>query len=88
MKKGKFIVLEGVDGSGKATQTKLLIERLKKEKIKVKSIDFPQYYNNFFGEFIGECLRGDYGDFINLDPKIVSVLYAADRFESNQKIKE
>lgn len=88
MKKGKLIVIDGSDGVGKATQTKLLVERLKKEKIPVATLDFPQYKNNFFGAFIKECLSGEYGDFIALDPHIASVLYAADRFESKKKIEK
>ncbi len=88
MQKGKLIVIDGTDGSGKATQTKLLVERLKKEKIKVATIDFPQYENNFFGEFIGHCLSEQYFNFISVHPKIASVLYAADRFESSKKINE
>lgn len=82
MKKGKLIVLDGADGSGKATQAKLLLARLKKEGYRVKALDFPQYENNFFGKLVGECLAGKYGDFIALDPHIASTLYAADRFES------
>ena len=39
-KRGKLIVIEGTDGSGKATQTKLLIKRLKEQGIKVRTIDF------------------------------------------------
>lgn len=87
MKKGKFIVIDGTDGSGKATQTALLEKRLKKDGYKVKKIDFPQYYKNFFGQLIGQCLAGDYGDFIGTDPHLASVLYAADRFESSNAIK-
>src|SRR3989338_4539339 len=45
--KGRLIVIEGSDGSGKATQTKLLIEHLKKKKIKVRQIEFPRYYTSF-----------------------------------------
>lgn len=84
---GKFIVIDGIDGVGKATQTELLMTRLKKEKILAKKIDFPAYTRNFFGRFIGECLAGDHGDFVGLDPKIASTLYAADRFESKNKIE-
>jgi dTMP kinase len=86
--KGMLIVIDGADGSGKATQTELLIKRLRKEGYKTKTIDFPRYYNNFFGKFIGQCLAGEYGDFIALDPHIASVLYAADRFESKKDIEK
>ena len=85
--KGFFIVIDGVDGSGKATQTKLLVERLRKEKKRVETIDFPRYYHNFFGKFIGQCLAGEHGDFVKLSPHIASVLYAADRFESKPQIE-
>jgi dTMP kinase len=86
-KKGIFIVIDGIDGVGKATQTELLVRRLENEKIKVKKIDFPQYYNNVFGKLIGECLAGKHGAFLELDPKITSVLYAVDRFESKSQIE-
>ncbi len=88
MKKGKLIVIDGIDGSGKATQVGLLAKRLKKEKVKVKTIDFPRYYDNFFGKLIGDCLTGMYGDFIGVDSHIASVLYAADRFESSKEIQK
>ncbi len=87
-KKGKFIVIDGTDGSGKATQVKLLVEKLKKAGKKVKTIDFPRYYDNFFGKFVGECLRGEYGNFLEVNPYIASVVYAADRWESGETIKK
>lgn len=88
MKKGKLIVIDGSDGSGKATQTRLLIARLSKEGYTVKTLDFPQYEANFFGKLIGECLTGEYGDFIAVDPHIASALYAADRFESKSQLEK
>lgn len=88
IKKGAFIVIDGIDGAGKATQTKLLVETLKAQGKKIETIDFPRYYNNFFGGLIGECLRGDHGDFVSLSPKIASVLYACDRMESSAQIKK
>jgi len=87
-KRGKLIVIDGTDGSGKATQTKLLISRLKKDGKKVKVVDFPDYYSNFFGKFIGHCLSERYYDFVKVHPKIASVLYAADRFESKGMIEK
>jgi len=88
MKKGKLIVIDGTDSSGKATQTELLIKHLRKDGRKVKVVDFPDYYSNFFGKFIGHCLSEQYYNFVKVHPKIASVLYAADRFESKDKIKK
>ncbi len=88
VKKGKFIVIDGTDGSGKATQADLLIKHLKKDGYRVKIADFPNYYENFFGKFIGHCLSEQYYNFVQVHPKISSVLFAADRFESREKIEK
>lgn len=85
--KGKLIVIDGTDGSGKTTQKELLINHLKKDGHKIKTIHFPDY-SNFFGGFIGHCLTEQYYNFVGVHPKIVSVLYAADRWESSEKIKK
>lgn len=87
MVKGKLIVIDGTDGSGKTTQINLLSKKLKKDGYKVKTIHFP-HYENFIGGFIGHCLTEQYYNFINVHPKIVSVLYAADRWESSEEIKK
>jgi dTMP kinase len=86
--KGKLIVIDGTDGSGKATQVALLTDRLKKEGHKVKVVDFPEYYKNFFGAFVGHCLSEQYYNFLHVHPKIASVLYAADRWESSDEMRE
>lgn len=88
MHKGIFVVLDGNDGSGKATQAKLLGERLAKEGIETLKVDFPAYDTNLFGAFIGECLAGHHGDFLHMDPRIASVLYSCDRLESSPVIRE
>lgn len=88
MKKGKFIVIDGTDGSGKLTQTKLLISRLRRNKQKVRTIDFPQYDNNFFGKMVGRYLSGEFGSSSEVSPYLASILYAADRFETKQKIEK
>ena len=66
---------------------KLLKEKLEGLNIKVKTVDFPRYDDNFFGKLIGEYLSGVYGDFIQMDPRIASILYAADRFETREDIQ-
>jgi dTMP kinase len=88
MAKGKLIVIDGSDGVGKATQTQLLVERLKKSGKKVETMDFPQYEKNFFGSFLKECLTGKHGDFIGQNPYLVSIAYAADRWESKAKLEK
>lgn len=85
---GKLIVIEGADGSGKATQTKLLVQRLNKESVSNYTIDFPQYDNNVFGGLLRECLQGKHGDFVSFDPYIASLPYVCDRFESKSKIDD
>ena len=86
--KGKLIVIDGTDGSGKHTQTVALIKRLKKSGRKVATLDFPQYYKNFFGALTGKYLAGDFGDPTMISPYLASVLFAADRFESSGKIRQ
>lgn len=85
---GNFLVIEGSDGAGKATQTALLVERLKAEGRRVETIDFPRYTQNHMGKLLRECLDGKRGDFLKLDPQITSLIYAADRFESSKQIRE
>ena len=88
MNRGKLIVIEGIDGSGKATQAKKLKESLSQKGYQTETIDFPHYYENLLGGLIGECLAGKHGDYAHMDPKVISVLYAADRFESKSKIEK
>lgn len=88
IKKGKLIVIDGTDGSGKATQIDLLVQHLQQDGHRVKILDFPEYYKNFFGKFIGHCLSEQYYNWINIHPKIASIAYAADRWESSKKIQD
>lgn len=78
---GKLIVFEGIDGSGKHTQSKELINTLKDMGKKSVLIHFPCYSETFFGKEVGNYLNGVYGSLEEIHPKLASMLYAGDRFE-------
>ena len=42
MSKGRLLVIEGLDGSGKATQSRLLFERLEREGVDCRKLNFPR----------------------------------------------
>lgn len=87
-KRGVLIVLEGTDGSGKATQLKLLVKWLKKQGYKVKTTDFPQYYSSFFGKLVGRFLKGEFGGIHEVSPYLACLPYAGDRFEAKERIEK
>ena len=60
MSNGIFIVIEGIDGSGKATQTELLKNRLEKSGRKILVGDFPRYYTSELGKLVGRFLTGEF----------------------------
>lgn len=82
--KGKFVVIDGSDGSGKKTQTGMLVEILKQEGYKVEMADFPQYGTRS-AAMVEDYLSGKYGQ---LAPQTASVFYAIDRFDASFKIRE
>ena len=93
--KGKIIVIEGTDSSGKATQTKLLMEKLTANNIKCIAMSFP-CYDTPTGKIVGGPLLGKkeigesvFGEeMLSLDPKITSLYYAADRKYNIDKVLE
>lgn len=97
---GKIIVIEGTDCSGKETQTRLLVEKLTNDGLKVKRLSFPMY-DTPTGKIIGACLLGkpqmckellkDEHSFFpegggNIDALAACDLYAADRRYNLPKI--
>ena len=87
MAKGIFIVIDGTDGSGKATQTKLLMEKIEQTGRQVKMIDFPQYGQKSAG-LVEEYLNGKYGSANEVGPYRASIFYACDRYVASFQIKK
>ena len=80
--KGKLIIIEGVDSSGKATHAKMLYERLLGENNNVKKVEFPNYSSQS-SALVKMYLNGDFGDKPeDVNPYAASVFFAIDRFAS------
>lgn len=77
-KKAMVIEIEGSDGSGKETQTKLLKEKLEKAGLKTEIMSFPNYESESSGP-VKLYLDGKCGNINSLDAYQTSILYAADR---------
>ncbi len=93
MHKGKLIVIEGTDCSGKQTQTDILVTSLQALGYQAISFSFPNY-NSPTGKIIGEAYLGKNSPSYftegieNVDPKISSLYYAADRLYNIKMIKD
>ena len=82
--KGKLFIIEGGDGSGKATQTRLLTEHLQCDGYDVKSVSYPDYDSDS-SALVKMYLRGDFGsDADAVNPYAASAFFAVDRFASYQ----
>lgn len=81
--KGKLIIIEsGSDASGKATQTRKLVDRLSQENNNIRKVEYPNYGSET-SALVKMYLRGDFGDKpSDIDPYISSTFFAADRYAS------
>ena len=78
----KLIAVEGIDGSGKGTQSRLLVDRLNAAGTRAALLSFPRYEETFFGARIGDFLNGRFGSLGAVDPFLAALLFAGDRLES------
>ena len=79
--KGKLIAIEGVDSSGKGTQSKLLVERLQKSGFEASLVSFPRY-ETFFGQLVKKYLSGEFGSLQEVNPEFASLLFSLDRYNA------
>jgi dTMP kinase len=84
--RGLLIAIEGIDGSGKHTQARLLEQSLLSKGRSVYATGFPQY-ESWFGSMVGKFLNGDFGSLQAVDPHFSALLYAGDRFEARPRIE-
>ena len=82
---GKLIVIEGLDGSGKATQSKLLTEELGRAGYAVKAVSFPDYASDS-SALVKMYLAGEFGrEPGDVNAYAASSFYAVDRYASFKK---
>lgn len=86
--KGKMVVIEGLDGAGKSTQIDLLQKHFKTFNIETKFIHFPMLDQGVYGALISEFLRGEFGTLEEVHPKLVALLFANDRNEHKETLKQ
>lgn len=78
--RGKFIVIEGIDSSGKGTQLELLAKRIKKLGKKVLTANFPRYYTSPWGKLVGQYLIGKFGKVAEIDPHFSVLPFMLDQY--------
>ena len=83
-----FIVLEGVDGSGKSTQIANLRRMFAELGVESEYLHFPRFDAPYFGDLIARFLRGELGTIDQVDPYIVALLYAGDRADMAPQIRK
>ncbi|HTX15762.1 MAG TPA: hypothetical protein VMD77_10740 [Candidatus Baltobacteraceae bacterium] len=83
--RGKLIVIEGIDGSGKRTQLEYLVRALSERAVPFAKVSFP-CYDGFFGKMVARFLNGEFGSLAAVDPHFSALLYAGDRLEAKPSL--
>lgn len=82
-----FLVIEGLDGSGKSTQLSLLKRYMEDNDILFKYLHFPRLEEGIYGKLVARFLRGEMGDNDQVDPYLVALIFAGDRWEAKEMIE-
>lgn len=82
----RFMVIEGLDGSGKSTQIERLLTYLTQEGVKHQYLHFPRTEDGYYGELIARFLRGDLGPLESVHPYLVALIYAGNRHDAKEMI--
>lgn len=83
----RLFVIEGVDGAGKSTQIKMLRDFFAGKGYNCEYMHFPRTEAPYFGELIARFLRGEFGSLNDVDPYLVAMLYAGDRKDASDIIR-
>lgn len=81
-----FIVIDGIDGSGKTTQFELLKKRLAAAGRQVAVIKFPRYGQKSAG-LVEDYLNGKFGSAAEVGPYRASIFYAVDRYAASEELR-
>ena len=85
---GKLVAIEGIDGSGKKTQTARLEAYARSTGLNVAVFSFPRYGKSHFAQSVADYLNGAYGDLTATPPEFAALLFAGDRLEAKGELLE
>jgi dTMP kinase len=80
---GLLVAFEGIDGSGKGTQARLLADRARAFGLATETFSFPRYGANVFAEAVGRYLNGAWP---GVPPEFPALLYAGDRLAARAEL--
>lgn len=86
MPRGSFIAIEGGDGAGKGTQSRLVVERLRSLARPAIGTSFPRYGQGS-AIMVEKFLRGEFGSPMEVSPYAISSYYAIDRYAAAAEIR-